>query len=192
MLFHDLANPRPKPPSHPLVAPSLTSCGQNTHNSESFPDPANNIHLSAAPNHWYTRGMFPLPAYAQPTDTSDANLSFILIALGLFILTALLALLPIALSHARYHRHARAILMSALLWGFLTAGSAILTANAHLQWSAEHLRDLKTGYLDPADTTGAPAWPWPLWIIMAVVYLALLLAALSQDHRPSPNPSQPE
>lgn len=149
------------------------------------------MHLSAASNHWYTRGMFPLPAYAQPTDLSDSNLSFILIALGLIILAALLAILPIALAHARYHRHARAILMFALLWAFLTAGSSILTASAQLKWSKEQLLLLKTGYLDPADTTGAPGRPWPLWIILAIVYLALLLFALSQDHRPAPDPPQP-
>jgi len=62
----------------------------------------------------------------------------------------------------------------AILWGMVMAGSALWMVNAQFKWAHERGILLQSGYYDPQNNSGAPAWPWWLWGVLAVAYGVLV------------------
>ena len=117
-------------------------------------------------------------ASAEKTYLSGSELVIVVIALGVIVAAAVVALVPIGIALHRYHPQANGIVAVALLWGVLAAGSVIRTVDAQLTWSKEWLTLVNTGYYDPHDASGAPIWPWLLWIVLAAAYGVLMVYAL--------------
>jgi hypothetical protein len=130
--------------------------------------------------------MLPLLASAEQTDLSGSGWFVILIGAVVIVAVAAMTVIPIALSRKRRHRRADAITVGAVFWGLLAAASIIHFWLARMQWSKEYLLRVKTGYYDPADTSGAPPWPWQLWGILAVVYGVLIAAAILSKRQSTP------
>ena len=130
-------------------------------------------------------------AYAEPTDFSGGQWSTILGGLAVIGAIGVMAIVIIAL--ARHHRHPRqdAITVLALLWGLATAGSAIHFLLAWTKWKKNYLILIKTGYYDPRNLSGAPAWPWYLWGALAVGFAVLVLYSLWRKKTAPPPPQAP-
>ena len=128
-------------------------------------------------------------ASAEQTGFSDSGWFVILIGLGVFGAAAVLTVIPIVLARRRRSRRAEAITVAAVFWGLVAAASILHFWLAELRWSNEYLLLVKTGYYDPANTSGAPAWPWPLWGVLAAAYGVLVILALSRSRRPAPPPT---
>jgi hypothetical protein len=134
--------------------------------------------------------MAALLASAEHTDLTGPQWSMILIGLLVLAVVAALALVPIGAARRRRPGRAEAIVVGALFWALLSAGSIIKFVLAKVEWSQEYVLLIKTGYYDPADTSGAPAWPWGLWGGLALAFAVLLACSLSR-RRPPPPPLQP-
>lgn len=103
----------------------------------------------------------------------------VLLTLGALVVAAALAVLPIVLARSRRHRHVEIIAAIAVLWGFLAAGSVVMTSMEEAKWSKERLVRVQSGYYDPNDNSGAPAKPVGVWTGLAVSYVALILWSLA-------------
>ena len=123
-------------------------------------------------------------AYADNTDTTNANLKTGLICAGILILVTLIGFVPVAIAWSRRHRRTELITAAALLWGLLAAGSLAVTTVRQLNWSQERQRRIESGYFDPADTSDAPTLPIPLWGGLGLAYVGLIAWGISQK-RPS-------
>jgi hypothetical protein len=123
----------------------------------------------------YTAGMRCLLASAEAPDTSNAGSLLVLLTLGILVAAAALAVLPIVLARSRQHRHAEIIAALAVLWGFLAAGSIVITSMDEAKWSKERLVRVQSGYYDPNDNGSAPAKPVGAWSGLAALYVVLIL-----------------
>ena len=56
-------------------------------------------------------------------------------------------------------------------------------AIAELAWKQEWLLRVQTGYFDPKNTKGAPAWSWPLWGSLALVYTGVVAVSMVGRNR---------
>jgi len=133
-----------------------------------------------------------LLAYAETTDTSNSGVIVGLVGLLVIGVVAALTLIPIASARYRRLRHRGAIPTLALLWGLISAGSIIYIIAAEFRWHKEWLVLVQSGYYDPRNTSGAPAWPWPLWIVLALAYAGLLTFCLVGKTMPPEAPPSAE
>jgi hypothetical protein len=120
--------------------------------------------------------MAPCLAYAEPTDLSDSNWQVMLVILAAIAAVVVLVLVPIGVARRRGSRWAGGIVVASLLWGVLTAASVACMVLMQYQRERDRNLDLRTGYAPAPSPTGAPSWPWGLWLILAAVYGALLAA----------------
>jgi hypothetical protein len=116
-----------------------------------------------------------LLASAEAPDTSNTGLVLVLLTLGVLVAAAALAVLPIVVARSRRHRHAEIIAALAVLWGFLAAGSIVMTSMDEAKWSKERLVRIQSGYYDPNDNSGTPTKPVGTWGGLTVLYVALIL-----------------
>src|SRR5512146_9051 len=119
-------------------------------------------------------------ASAEGTDLSGSEWGIVMIALAVIVVAAALAMLPIGIARYRRHTQHSAIAAMAVLWALVVAGTVLQTVSAELKWSREYVLMLKTGYYDPRDTSGAPEWPWRIWIALAVGFGILVLYAAAR------------
>jgi hypothetical protein len=117
-------------------------------------------------------GAFQL-ARADNPDPALANLILILFCLLTVGLVALLAFAPVRLARGRNHRQIEIITTLMIFWSVATAGLAIKTFLDQQKWSAEHQSQIISGYFDPADESGRPAWPVKTAIWLGVAYCGL-------------------
>jgi hypothetical protein len=128
-------------------------------------------------------------AYAESADPSSVtNLAKLLGGLAIIAAAALLAAVLIGLSRSRAHSQADGIMVLAILWAAITAGSLMYAGMAHLSWSAEYNTRIESGYYDPRDTSDKPKMPWAIWSGLGVGYVALLGWALSSKRATPPEP----
>jgi hypothetical protein len=113
-------------------------------------------------------------AYAETPDSGAVNLAKVLGGLGILVVTALLIAVIVGISRARKHRQADAILVAALFWGVLAAGSMMYAAATQLNWSKEYTTRIESGYYDPRDSSDKPTLPIALWTGLGVAYAAML------------------
>jgi hypothetical protein len=128
-------------------------------------------------------------AYAESGDPNAMNLIIILGSVCIVAVTSILAFALIFIARVRGHRHADLIVVAAVFWALITAGSMMYAANARLNWSKEYALRLETGYLDPQDTGDAPRLPWGIWTGLGVVYGTTMAWALSQKRAAPQRPS---
>jgi hypothetical protein len=130
--------------------------------------------------------MAPFLASAERTSLSAEQWAMIFIGLLVVGAVAVLTLVPIGLARRRRPGRTEAITVAALFWGLASVWSVIQFLLAKIQWSQEYILLIKTGYYDPADTTGAPAWPWRLWGALAVAFCVLVAFSLAPKPPPPP------
>jgi hypothetical protein len=118
-------------------------------------------------------------AYAESVDSTVSNLMTILICLGIVLVVAVVAMVPVLVARSRGHRKSDTLVAMAVLWGVLTAVSATSTALAQMKYSHEQLLLIQSGYFDPADVTGAPKLPWVMWACLGGGYGILLVWAIA-------------
>ena len=121
--------------------------------------------------------MIVLLANAEMSDLSGSTWRLILLCLAVLTVVSLLMLAPIVLARRRRHRWVEAITLGSVMWGISTAGTIVGTAFAQFKWAQDRLLLIETGYYAPDNTTDAPAWPWGIWIILALGYCALVVCA---------------
>lgn len=135
-----------------------------------------------------------LLASAEVAANADSIVMLLLESLALIAVIAVAAVIPIALARLRRHRQSDAVRIVALLWAVACAGYCLYTLVRRFRWTREHAVLLTSGYYDAeAPATAAPSVHWPLMALLAGVYVALFLVAVSQDNRgPSSTPPLPE
>jgi hypothetical protein len=116
------------------------------------------------------------PANAQPQDFSASGLMTILICAALMLGVLGLALVPLAIARRR-NLPTQNLLVGIIVWALIACGSLISAALNQMQFEKDYMSDLQSGYLNPSDMSGAPTWPWILWIALAVVYAGMLIGA---------------
>lgn len=118
-------------------------------------------------------------ARAEGPDASDSNLLLVLICAGLIVGAAVLALVPAFIARRRGHGRSETIMAAAVLWGLLSAGTLVHASIVQMQWSKEQQLRVQSGYLDPQDTSDAPAKPWRTWTALVTVYCVLMIWAFA-------------
>lgn len=113
-------------------------------------------------------------AYAEAADQSQSNLTIVVGAAAIVIVVCGLAFVPVLIAWSRRHRHSDTILAFAILWGLLSAASAVSTSMTQFNWSKERMIRIESGYDDPQDTSDAPTLPWAAWAGLACAYIGLL------------------
>ncbi|MDB5357030.1 MAG: hypothetical protein JWN24_3483 [Phycisphaerales bacterium] len=131
-----------------------------------------------------------LLARAEGPDLSDSSLVLVLTCAGLVLGSAVLSLLPVFIARGRGHRQLETITAVAVLWGLLTAGTLVHASIVQMQWSKEQLLRIQSGYLDPQDTSDAPAKPWRTWTALAAAYCALIAWAFAARSSANSGPPQ--
>lgn len=129
-------------------------------------------------------------ASAEVTDLSGSGWWIVLIDLGVIAAVAVLALVPMVVARTRFHPRTEGIIAGAFLWGLVTAGSMTYTAITQYQWLRERSLLIKTGYYEPQNDPGAPAWPWGLWVMGLVGYGVLVGYSLSSKKSAGPPPEK--
>jgi hypothetical protein len=120
-----------------------------------------------------------LLAYADTADSGSINLVKVLAGLAILAGCALLVGVIIGVARSRGHRQADGIMVAAVFWGIIMAGSAMYTAAAQYNWSKEYTTRVQSGYYDPRDTSDKPKLPWLAWSGLAVGYAVLLAWSLA-------------
>jgi hypothetical protein len=113
-------------------------------------------------------------ASAVRTDLSGSQWFIILTGVAILAVVAVLTAIPIGLARRRSAGRSEGVTVAAVFWGVASAGSVLWYYLAKLRWADEYQRLVESGYYDPRDLSGQPAWPWPLWLLLAVVFCALL------------------
>jgi hypothetical protein len=121
--------------------------------------------------------MFLWLAYAERSDLSGPGWQIVLLILGAIAVTAVLALVPIAVARARSNPWAEQIIGACILWALATAGTATYLIFLQFQTTKEDSLLLKTGYYDPRSAPPPPAWPWALGTVFTLVYAAVFVLA---------------
>jgi hypothetical protein len=124
-------------------------------------------------------------AYADASDPSQSNLLLVLLGIGVIVVVCALAFAPLGIAWSRRHKRSDVVVALAVLWALVAIGSIVSTMSAEMQWSAEQVLRMKTGYFDPQDRTGAPTRPWRLWAGLGIAYGGLLAGSLAGGQRPS-------
>jgi hypothetical protein len=119
---------------------------------------------------------------AEGPDPSDSNLVFVVIALTIIAAVCVFAAIPIATARRRSGR-TEGIAAVMVLWGLLSAGSAIYFVNAQMAYSKEQTMQIMQNF-DPHDQSGRPPYPWMLWSALAVIYTGATAWAVTA--RPAP------
>ncbi|HEX4794468.1 MAG TPA: hypothetical protein VH370_11780 [Humisphaera sp.] len=114
-------------------------------------------------------------AYARNVDSTESNLSIVLLCAGLIIAAAALGLIPILLSRSRRHVQSDAVLGLGILWALLAAGVTAHACMQQMKWSDERSLRIESGYYDPQDQSDSPRLPWEIWSALAVGYGGLIL-----------------
>jgi len=114
-------------------------------------------------------------AYARNVDSSESNLSIVLLCAGLVIAAAALALIPILMSRSRRHVQSDAVLGLGILCALVTAGVTAHACMQQMKWSDERTLRIESGYYDPQDQSDAPRLPWEIWSALAIAYAGLVL-----------------
>jgi hypothetical protein len=122
--------------------------------------------------------MIHLLASAQSTS-GGTDLLPILLCLGAVAGAFLLILLPLGIAQKRSRQTVSALTALAIFWGLASVASALYVILGYFQKVREHQSILNNGYLDPAGSGVTPDWPWVLWGILAAVYVALIVWAMS-------------
>jgi hypothetical protein len=117
-------------------------------------------------------------ANADATDNSLANIVLAAECLVLMGVVFALAAVPVLLAKRRGPRGGLGdILAVAVVWGLLTAGTAMYTLVMHVQWSRTYTARLLSGDYDPTAPdiiSDQPKQPWLLWGAEAAGYIGLL------------------
>lgn len=146
-----------------------------------LPMPLKSFHADVLEFACYTSLMIGALAYAEVQDTSgNSSITLILLCLLIIAAAAGAAVAPIALARQRRHRQRDVIVVAAIFWAMLAAGSICYFTMAQMKWKQEYLVRIESGYGDPQDRSGAPAAPVGLWAALAVVYVGIILWAISQ------------
>jgi hypothetical protein len=124
--------------------------------------------------------MASLLGYADVADQSNRAIVIIVVCSGILVLSAGLAFVPMAIAWSRRHHQAETIVPIALLWGLATAAVSIYAYITQTNWSKERMLRIESGYFDPQDNSGAPALPWVLWLVLAIVFLMLVAWSLAK------------
>ena len=114
-------------------------------------------------------------AYARNVDSTESNLSIVLLCAGLVIAAAACALVPILMSRSRRHVQSDAVLGLAILWALVAAGVSANACIQQMKWSDERTLRIESGYYDPKDQSDAPRLPWEIWSAIALAYAGLVL-----------------
>ena len=113
-------------------------------------------------------------AYSEPASSSNANLEIVLIGLGVIVVAAVLAFIPVAICWARRHRGTEIVTAIAVVWALVAAASVVLLISAQMKWSREQTMRIESGYFDPRDQSDAPAVPIKTWSALGIVYAGLV------------------
>src|ERR1700722_3177775 len=124
-------------------------------------------------------------AYADAPDDPNSAVLIVLVSAGLLVLSAGMAFVPVCLAWARRHRHSDVIVPLAILWALIAVISFIFTFVSQYHWSKNRMVLIESGYYDPQDVSGAPSFPWVLWIGLGVVYVGLILWSLMRGEPPA-------
>ena len=141
--------------------------------------------------------MIPLLAYAEGPDTSDSTLVIVVIALAIIAAASLLTVIPIVTARRRRLSSVEGIAAISIVWGLLTAGTAIYLVNANMKWTHEYDVQVHSG--NPG-RSAPPAQPWTLWIFLAGIYAGAIVWSSTAKPYTTPatkgfeviNPSPPE
>jgi flagellar basal body-associated protein FliL len=133
-----------------------------------------------------------LLATAEAADTSNSGILIVLLSVGVTILAAGFALVPMLLARAGRHPQAEVIAAVAILWALLAAGSVVTTSMAQMKWDKERLMRIESGYYDPQDNTDAPAKPWGAWAGLGAGYAVLLVWSVAMKRPPIAESSFPK
>jgi hypothetical protein len=121
-----------------------------------------------------------LLAYAESADLNQTSLALILGGLLIVAAVAILAFALILIAGVRRHRYADLIIVAAIVWGALAAGSGLYAQVSQTNWQKEYTLRLESGYLNPQDTNDAPQLPWKTWTALGLAYGVMVVWAFSQ------------
>ena len=139
-------------------------------------------------------------AYGEKADQSGADWVLILVGAFMFAVVAALAAIPVGLAARRAKPSRRELVLAAsILWGVITAGSALYSVSAQFKWAHERDLLIQSGYYDPATKKDAPSKPWGWWGVLAAAYPVLLMlgapprrsSAALASRNPENVPSEP-
>jgi hypothetical protein len=113
-----------------------------------------------------------LLAYADGTDKTYSNMTFVLACIASVGVIAVLTRVAMLLARRNAHPRAAEIELLAIVWGILALGSAIYAIVRQWNWDKQYMQDLLSGYGDPHEA--GPGYPWNWWGVLAVIYLLLV------------------
>jgi Kef-type K+ transport system membrane component KefB len=113
-----------------------------------------------------------LLAYADNTDATQGNFVSILICAAGVVAVAGMAAVVIALAKRRGNRNAEVIFTGMIFWAIVSLGSIVYATITQMKWASDHLKDLESGYGNPADV--GPGWPIVLWGVLGAVWVLVM------------------
>jgi cytochrome bd-type quinol oxidase subunit 2 len=127
--------------------------------------------------------------YADTTDTSPSNIFLLLVGALIVGAIAIAAFIIVALAGRRHHRSYSILMTASIFWAALTLASALNTLVTQIKWTNEQALRVQSGYYGSAQAAAdAPKFPWTAWAILAAIYFALFIWAVSA---PRPRPVEP-
>jgi hypothetical protein len=130
------------------------------------------------------RALF-LLAYAERSELSGPDWASVFAYLGALVAAVGLGLVPLAIAALRRRARLDSILVAALFWTIVAAGSGIATVGERLKWRRERGLLVASGYYDPATARDAPQPPLSLWGALAAAWAVLDVVALAGRRRGS-------
>lgn len=118
--------------------------------------------------------MAPFLAYVEANDPSQANMTNVLITVGLLAMVALLAFAVLYTARLRRHRQVEAITVVVIFWGLAAMGELLYWVSAQINWTNEQMLRLQTGYAGSQEFGNGPGLPWKTWAALILAYLAIL------------------
>ena len=112
-------------------------------------------------------------ALAPAPSSPNAIAEWLLLTLGVIMIVAVLAAVPIRLTIVRRHRQREAILAGTLLCGILVAATVSYSIMQRFDWTADNEQRIESGIYDPRGTSDKPTLPIATWTGLAIGYLAL-------------------
>ena len=104
--------------------------------------------------------MIALVAYAERADSGNPDLWLALVCVVFVGIACTLAFVPFAMVRLRNPARKGNVLLAAILWALISAGSGIYLAQSRISWRREYDLRVQSGYYDPQDLTDFPAIPW--------------------------------
>jgi hypothetical protein len=117
---------------------------------------------------------FAIVGYADRGESSEANLRFVMVCLGVIVAVGALAVVPMVLARRRGHRREEKVTGLTVLWALVLGGSILVSETARVKWAREQTIRIQSGYYDPQDVSDAPRYPWELWAALGVAYGGLV------------------